>query len=281
MRACEMFHSIRVPGFRPLVRSLLDEYQASNMYIWIGDSKVLHVNKKILIAVMVLTVITGCNIHNETILAETGKVSGSVSTQILMPPNKVASRDQAISQVQGPSQANSGSTTFAFKPYRRYQRMHEVTTVNFEAVAIADFTGDGRDDLATVPSQNQIEVFVQLPDGTLADPLIYTYGGEYRRPKELVVGDFNEDGVQDIAAATVTDDGSSMGIGVLLSDGRGGLAFKIPYFSDQDSTLRSWVAFDVNDDGHLDIVAAQDLTDYSRGAECGTGQPTCPRYHVL
>jgi hypothetical protein len=86
------------------------------------------------------------------------------------------------------------------------------------AIATGDFNNDGNLDLAVVDNIHDT-VSILLGDGTghfrLSGPLIHFSGEE---PNAIAVGDFNGDGVKDLAFA------SGGSINVLLGDGSGGFA---------------------------------------------------------
>jgi hypothetical protein len=118
---------------------------------------------------------------------------------------------------------------------------------------VDDFNGDGKLDIAFCYEYygNNIQVFINNGDGTFQPPVIYpvpiTQGGFF----SAAVGDFNSDGVVDIAVTQYA------GLTVYLGNGDG--SFKAP----QSVTLpgtESWngdVGFelgDFNSDGQLDFI---------------------------
>lgn len=129
-------------------------------------------------------------------------------------------------------------------------------------VAVADVTGDGRDDaLLTTTTwglgdepQNDFKLilFVQQPDGTLAAPRRYPYFGDSvggRSGTGLVTGDLNKDGFMDVVVGTLR------GITVYLGNPSGLLnGVEHPAVPNAEATLQL-AMMDVNRDGNLDVVA--------------------------
>jgi hypothetical protein len=129
------------------------------------------------------------------------------------------------------------------------------------AVAVGDFTGDGRNDVVTasaVSANNQLILVAGIGDGTLAAslqvlPLATVFGTsptntEKLNANALVPADLNGDGTLDLVVST------QFKVGVLLNGGSGLLAGILGY----DTNFRPGVAAvgDVNGDGHLDVVVS-------------------------
>jgi hypothetical protein len=87
-----------------------------------------------------------------------------------------------------------------------------------ESIAIGDFNGDGKQDLATANDISD-DVSVLLGDGAggFAPAVAFGVGNG---PLSVAVGDFNGDGQQDLASAN----SNSNNVSVLLGDGAGGFA---------------------------------------------------------
>ncbi|MGO9836596.1 MAG: FG-GAP repeat domain-containing protein [Polyangiaceae bacterium] len=96
-------------------------------------------------------------------------------------------------------------------------------------VVTGDFNGDGKPDLAIVmglsPTSGPIEptpvsVFENTGDGTFGAPVVYTVAGEDKSAATAIVaGDFNGDGVTDIAVTTEgQEDPYPLAVNVLLSE---------------------------------------------------------------
>ncbi|WP_165075305.1 FG-GAP repeat domain-containing protein [Paludisphaera rhizosphaerae] len=126
-----------------------------------------------------------------------------------------------------------------------------------ETVAAADFNGDGVVDLAvTFANRRQslestIGILLGEGDGTFGTPSLFLAGSA---PRALTMGDFNGDGVLDIATANAgsspTDD-FLKSVGVLIGDGRGGFTRRsvLPL----SSIPIAVTAADLNGSGKLDL----------------------------
>lgn len=124
---------------------------------------------------------------------------------------------------------------------------------NLVEIAVADFNGDGKLDVAVTDFSIQ-SVFVYLNDGTgrlgvrVSTPVSLTGGSG---PSSMVAGDVNEDGKPDLIVETSSSDHTKL---VLLGKGDGTFtpAASIP----GSSEFLTAVLVDVNSDGHLDLVSA-------------------------
>jgi hypothetical protein len=118
-------------------------------------------------------------------------------------------------------------------------------------VAVADFNGDGKLDIAATDSEaGVVQIFLGNGDGTFSIGAAYpTDTTEGPNPQNLVTGDFNHDGVIDLAIAN-EDTGS---VGVLLGNGDGTFATAIsnPITGYSPETITT---ADLNGDGFLDLA---------------------------
>src|SRR5580692_2538807 len=132
-------------------------------------------------------------------------------------------------------------------------------------LAVGDFNGDGKLDLACVnQTAGTISIFLGNGDATFngdgffqPPATVATNAG----PGQMTIGDFNGDGILDMAVANF---GSFAGdtVSVFLGNGNGTFQPKVDY--DTSLAPLSVVAADVNGDGKLDLAVAD---------SCGTSTP--------
>jgi hypothetical protein len=99
-------------------------------------------------------------------------------------------------------------------------------TAGPHAVAVADFNGDGRPDLAVLnyQSDDSVSVLLNNGNGTFAAKTDYPTGFN---PYSLAVGDFNGDGRPDLVSAN--NSSLSNSVSVLRNNGNGTFAAKVDY----------------------------------------------------
>lgn len=119
-------------------------------------------------------------------------------------------------------------------------------------IAVGDFNGDGAADLAVTNSANPGTVAILLGkgDGTFTQNPISPAGGSYT--SGIAVGDFNKDGVLDLA---VTDSGGGSGsIAVTILTGHGDGTFTAASYAAPGVDFRSVVIADFNGVGVADLA---------------------------
>src|SRR5215469_14008978 len=143
------------------------------------------------------------------------------------------------------------------------------------SIAIADFNGDGKLDLAVTTNSGYggVSILIGNGDGTFQPPMTFTLSGY---PECVVAGDFNGDGRPDLAVGqlfTGTPPGSPLMLGtVSILLGKGDGTFQSPIENPTEFIVNSIAVGDLNGDGVLDIAAATGLeTGESEGVRKSEG----------
>ncbi len=142
--------------------------------------------------------------------------------------------------------------------HAQFQPQTEYATGSYPwGVAVGDFNGDGKLDLAvTNGADNTVSILLGNGDGTFQSRVDYPTG---TRPTSVVVGDFNRDGKLDLAITTLDNT-----VNVLLSNGDGTFRPHVDYATELNP---QWLAVaDFNGDGYLDIATANYGPNYQPGS---------------
>jgi hypothetical protein len=117
-------------------------------------------------------------------------------------------------------------------------------------LAIADFNGDGKLDVAAIDWNSQmVQIFLGNGDGTFSVGGLFAVDSSVNPyPNDLVTGDFNKDGKTDLAISNYNGN-----VGVLFGNGDGTFAPVVSYPVADGYQPQSIVAADVNGDGNLDL----------------------------
>ena len=101
------------------------------------------------------------------------------------------------------------------------------------SVAVGDFNGDGKQDLAVANiASDDVSILLGDGAGNFSAPTNFTVGDS---PDSVAVGDFNGDGKQDLAVANIASDDVS----ILLGDGTGNFSAATNFDCWRLSCLRS------------------------------------------
>jgi len=144
-------------------------------------------------------------------------------------------------------------TTAATATTPQYSPRQDIPTgfKNLSGIAISDFNGDGKPDIAvTDSSTQQVVVYLNKGDGSFSAPITTNVQMTALGAGALVAGDFNEDGKQDLILGTI----AGLQADIYLSGNGDGT------FTEQTALAGSYgfvsgVAVDINHDSHLDFIA--------------------------
>jgi hypothetical protein len=126
------------------------------------------------------------------------------------------------------------------------------TNMTGRAIATADVNGDGKLDLIT----DNVSISLGNGDGTFTSAAGVNLNGHFSY--YIGLGDFNGDGILDIALAPTNSQGENQS--VMILEGRGEGTFKMPmvYPSDPGGVVRGFVMGDFNGDGSMDFLLGRE-----------------------
>jgi hypothetical protein len=123
------------------------------------------------------------------------------------------------------------------------------------SVAVGDFNGDGKLDLAVGIAGEGNGVVILLGDGTGNFTMNGAPGTNGNGPETVALGDFNGDGILDLAVTNAVTNTVS----ILLGDGAGGFAVaSLPATGSQPVSV---AVGDFNGDGKLDLAVANESSN--------------------
>jgi hypothetical protein len=140
-----------------------------------------------------------------------------------------------------------------------------------QSIAVGDFNNDGKLDVActdantTALTRGNVSVLLGNGDGTLQTPLTSPAGGYIQA---IAAGDFNGDGILDIAVANKKLSSFQGNLSVLLGKGDGTFQSPVKYLP--SDSVYFVVVGDFNGDGHLDIALSDGGTTVLPGNGDGT-----------
>jgi hypothetical protein len=147
---------------------------------------------------------------------------------------------------------------------------------NIYSVAVGDFNGDGKLDLAVgdagSPDSNpvvapSINILLGNGNGTFLPPAVYPLSVAGFTPYYLVVGDFNLDSKEDVAVANAS---GTMSVSILLGNGNGTLGAPANYATGTQIGAFGLAIGDYNGDGIPDLAVSEDVVAILLGNGNGT-----------
>ena len=131
-------------------------------------------------------------------------------------------------------------------------------------LAVGDFNGDGRADLAVTNGSNGVYSTVSIllgnGDGTFQTPAVYQLP---TLPASVRVGDFNGDGRSDIAILSQPNTSPNGMVSVMLSNSDGSLQPSVN--TNVPGPVTGFVTGDFNGDGRLDIAVDEGTAEIATG----------------
>ena len=144
----------------------------------------------------------------------------------------------------------------------------EVSGYTFAPILVADFNGDGKQDLAVLDGDNNtVSILLGHGDGTFT--VVATSATTGSSPGQFAVGDFNDDGIPDL----VVTSRSSTPLTILLGKGDGTFTAASASPTANSSSPYFIATGDFNGDGKLDF-AVTDLYDDTVSILLGHGDGT-------
>ena len=209
-----------------------------------------------------LTVDPVQNYITQTTLAATGSEAGyTLNADLLAYGKAPPTATTLMFQDTSNSNADLGSANLGAATYGLLPQVTFPTGGGPTSVAVADFSGDGIEDLVITNSNDEtVAVEKGNGDGTFGAPkVIFTYSASYTQ--QVLAGDFNGDGKPDFAL--LNGDGS---IFIALGNGDGTFAAPKQVLAPPDpgafnfnAVPYAMVLGDFNRDGRLDIAITDSL----------------------
>ncbi|HXC42453.1 MAG TPA: FG-GAP-like repeat-containing protein [Candidatus Dormibacteraeota bacterium] len=147
-----------------------------------------------------------------------------------------------------------------------------------EWILTGDFNKDGKLDLALPDfANNAVKILLGKGNGKFQAPISVIGGGNISQPQGLSVGDFNKDGILDLAVTSPNDYNGGGGVGILLGNGDGTFNYSGTYgwligslgLGAPGTSPNELITVDVNGDGNLDLLVPLNQTHIWNSCNCG------------
>jgi hypothetical protein len=140
-----------------------------------------------------------------------------------------------------------------------------VTNFGIGQMVLGDFNGDGKIDVATSqdPTTGLVSVALGNGDGTFGTPIANPVNLSGMVIQDMIGGDFNNDGKDDLAATVFISANSTAQVYVFTSNGDG--TFQPHLVDTAPAQSPSVAAGDFNHDGNLDLAATEASTATNPG----------------
>ncbi len=129
------------------------------------------------------------------------------------------------------------------------------------SVAVGDFNGDGKLDLAVANSlSSSVSILLGAGNGSFSAATNFNMGNTSDSPTSLLARDFNGDGKLDLAVANTSSSLNDSNVSILLGTGTGSFGTPTRFVVDSfwGGYLHSVAAGDFNGDGKLDLAVAKE-----------------------
>ena len=149
----------------------------------------------------------------------------------------------------------------------KFEASRSSRTYAAQDIAVGDFNGDSRPDVAVVGEEkgalSAVLIYVNRGGGTLAEPVGYTVGDFNSVGQKLAAADLNGDGKADLVVPTLSLLGEPGTLTVLLNKGDGTFADQVRYPTGGKGDPTGIAVGDLNGDGKPDLAVGDDHTTFT------------------